>query len=62
MTSPISQSRLVIFAAIAGVGQCWQLKNDIDSYNERCCPDQPIQMDFNFNVDLEELGQLQDVA
>jgi hypothetical protein len=44
------------------LGQCWQLKNDIDSYNERCCPDQPIQMDFNFNVDLEELGQLQDVA
>jgi len=44
------------------LGQCWQLKNDIDSYNERRCPDQPIQMDFNFNVDLEELGQLQDVA
>jgi hypothetical protein len=44
------------------LGQCWQLKNDIDSYNERRCPDQPIQMDFNFNVDLEELEQLNDVA
>ena len=44
------------------LGQCWQLKNDIDSYNERRCPDQPIQMDFNFNVDLEELGQLNDAA
>ena len=46
----------------SGLGQCWQLKNDIDSYNERRCPDQPIQMDFNFNVDLEELEQLNDVA
>jgi hypothetical protein len=44
------------------LGQCWQLKNDIDSYNERRCPDQPIQMDFNFNVDLEELSQLGDIA
>jgi len=44
------------------LGQCWQIKNDIDSYNERRCPDQPIQIDFNFNVDLEELGQLNDVA
>jgi hypothetical protein len=41
--------------------QCWQLKNDIDSYNERRCPDQPIQLDFNFNVGLEELAQLNDV-
>jgi hypothetical protein len=44
------------------LGQCWQLKNDVDSYNERRCPDQPIQMDFNFNVDLEELGQLNEVG
>lgn len=44
------------------LGQCWQLKNDMDSYNERRCPDNPIQMDFNFNVDLEELGQLNDAA
>lgn len=44
------------------LGQCWQLKNDMDSYSERRYPDQPIQLDFNFNIDLEELGQLNDVA
>jgi hypothetical protein len=44
------------------LGQCWQLKNDVDSYNERRCPDEPIQMDFNFNIDLEELGQLDAIA
>jgi hypothetical protein len=44
------------------LGQCWQLKNDMDSYSERRCPEQPIQMDFNFNVDLEELSQLSEVA
>lgn len=30
------------------LGQCWQLKNGMDSYNERRCPDNPIQMDFNY--------------
>jgi hypothetical protein len=44
------------------LGQCWQLKNDLDSYSERLCPSKPIQMDFNFNVDLEELSQLDDAA
>lgn len=44
------------------LGQCWQLKNDVDSYNERRCPEEPIQMDFNFNIDLEELGQLNEAA
>src|SRR4051812_1996971 len=44
------------------LGQCWQLKNDMDSYSERRCSERPIQMDFNFNVDLEELDQLNDVA
>jgi hypothetical protein len=44
------------------LGQCWQLKQDMDSYSERRCPDQPIQINFNFNVDLEELGQLDDVG
>ena len=34
----------------------------MDSYSERRCPDEPIQMDFNFNVDLEELSQLHDAA
>jgi hypothetical protein len=41
---------------------CWQLKQDMDSYSERRCPDKPIQIDFNFNIDLEELGQLNDVG
>lgn len=40
------------------LGQCWQLKNDMDSYNERKCSDKPIQPDFNFNIDLEELSLL----
>lgn len=44
------------------LGQCWQLKNDIDSFSERRCPDQPIQLDFDFNIDLEELSQLNDAA
>jgi hypothetical protein len=44
------------------LGQCWQLKNDIDSFNDRRCPDEPIQMDFNFNVDLEELAQENEAA
>jgi hypothetical protein len=44
------------------LGQCWQLKKDMDSFTERRCPDEPIQLDFNFNVDLEELSQLNAVA
>jgi hypothetical protein len=44
------------------LGQCWQLKNDMDSYSDRRCPETPIQMDFNFNIDLEELSQLNDAA
>jgi hypothetical protein len=44
------------------LGQCWQLKTDMDSFSDRRCPDKPIQLDFNFNVDLEELSQLNDVA
>jgi hypothetical protein len=39
-----------------------QLKSDVDSYNDRRCPQQPIQVEFNFTVDLEELEQLDDVA
>lgn len=44
------------------LGECLQLKTDMDSYSERKCPDAPIQIDFNFNIDLEELGQLNDVG
>ena len=34
------------------LGRCWQFKNEIKSYNDRRCPNEPIQMDFNFNVEL----------
>ena len=44
------------------LGECRQLKNDVDSYNDRRCPENPIQVEFNFNVDLEELEQLDEVA
>jgi hypothetical protein len=44
------------------LGECRQLKTDMDSYSERKCPDAPIQVDFNFNIDLEELGQMDDVG
>lgn len=37
------------------VGDCKALKNDVDSYNENTCPTNPIQMSFNFTLDLEEL-------
>jgi hypothetical protein len=44
------------------LGECRQLKSDLDSYNERRCPDNPLQVEFNFTVDLEELEQLDNVA
>ena len=44
------------------LGECRQPKNDMDSYSERRCPDEPIQTDFNFNIDLEELEQLDDAG
>ncbi|MGH6811620.1 MAG: hypothetical protein ACREDM_04525 [Methylocella sp.] len=44
------------------LGECHQLKNDVNSYNERRCPEEPIQVEFNFTVDLEELEQLDGAA
>jgi hypothetical protein len=44
------------------LGECRQLKTDMDSYSERKCPEAPIQVNFNFNIDLEELEQLDEVA
>lgn len=44
------------------LGECRQLRTDMDSYSDRQCPDKPIQIDFNFNIDLEELGQLDAVG
>ena len=37
------------------VGDCHQLKSDVDSFNENRSPLHPIQMNFNFTRDLEEL-------
>lgn len=36
------------------LGDCRQLKNDADSYNENRKPERTIQMVFNFTLDLEE--------
>ncbi len=37
------------------VGDCRQLKADVDSFNENRSADAPIQMIFDFTLDLEEL-------
>lgn len=37
------------------VGDCRQLKMDVDSYNQNRTPERPIQMVFDFTYDLEEL-------
>lgn len=34
---------------------CKQLRNDVDSYNENFNPGALIQVEFNFEIDLEEL-------
>ncbi len=36
------------------VGDCKQLKTDMDSYNDNTNPGKPIQMVFDFTRDLEE--------
>ncbi|WP_292931443.1 hypothetical protein [Noviherbaspirillum sp.] len=36
------------------LGDCKQLKNDVDSYNDNRRPEVPIQVVFDFTVDLEE--------
>ena len=43
------------------VGDCHQLKMDVDSYNDGHADDKPIQMVFDFTNDLAELEQL-DIA
>jgi len=41
------------------VGDCHQLKNDVDSYNENLNPSEPIQMIFDFRDDLAEIEVLE---
>ncbi len=36
------------------VGDCRLLKKDVDSFNENRCPENPIQISFNFTNDLLE--------
>ena len=36
------------------LGDCKQLKNDVDSYNENRQPEQPVQIVFDFTLDLVE--------
>ncbi|RAM65497.1 hypothetical protein [Herbaspirillum rubrisubalbicans] len=40
------------------LGDCKQLKNDADSYNENRSADFPIQIVFDFSIDLEESSLL----
>ena len=40
------------------LGDCKQLKNDADSYNENRQPSVKIQMIFDFTLDLAENGLL----
>ena len=40
------------------VGDCTQLKMDVDSYNQNTNKDQPIQVIFDFTLDLEELEKV----
>jgi hypothetical protein len=37
------------------VGDCWQLKQDVDSFNDNVRPVEPIQAYFDFTEDLEEM-------
>lgn len=37
------------------VGDCWQLKQDVDSYNENMRPVAPLQTIFDFTDDLAEM-------
>lgn len=37
------------------VGECRQLKNDMDSYNDAHPDTQPLQVSFDFNMDLAEI-------
>lgn len=39
------------------VGDCLQLKTDVDVYNDKRTPTQPIQIPLDFTLDVEELQQ-----
>ena len=54
MALSVQQSRKQI------VGDCWQLKKEVDSYNENRKPSRPIQLVLDFRADIAELEALQD--
>ena len=39
------------------VGDCLQLKTDVDVYNNKSKPDEPIQVPLDFTLDVAELQQ-----
>ncbi len=43
------------------VGDCRQLKTDVDSYNENANSGRPIQMVFDFTQDLAELEMIESI-
>jgi hypothetical protein len=44
------------------LGDCRQLKADVDSFNDNRNPDQPIQVIFDFSLDLAEIEAVTSVA
>ena len=44
------------------VADCHQLKMDVDSYNQNRKPAKPIQMSFDFTLDLEEMDAVAGAA
>jgi hypothetical protein len=44
------------------VGDCRQLKIDVDSYNQNLNPGEPIQMIFDFNDDLAEIEIIEAIS
>lgn len=44
------------------VWDCWQLKLDVESYNDNANPGRPLQTCFDFTDDLRELEAMQRVS
>ena len=44
------------------VGDCVQLKTDVDVYNEKRTPVVPIQVPLHFTLDVMELQQVRNAA
>lgn len=51
MNEAVSQRRKHI------LGECWQLKQDVDSYNENVNKEQPLPLFLNFEEDIREREQ-----